>query len=299
MKEYAYSEIFYSMQGEGRYTGYPTAWLRFFLCNLQCNGFGQEDPTNPETYKLPYQDIIATDYERLEDLPVFEYGCDSSYSWSKKFKHLQYKGTGRDIAGRILDTLPNREFNEAHLCFTGGEPMMKHAQEASVEIMKSLIGDENYPKSVTFETNGTQSMTEGFKDFWSWHNEATNDIELVFSISPKLWTVAGEKTERAIKPEVVKSYQDLAGTSTSYLKFVVNGTDECWQELDDVVKMYRDVGVVLPIWIMPIGATVEGQKGELPGAKFTDGQIADQALQRGYKVSARVHTYLWGNVIGV
>ena len=299
MKEYAYSEIFYSMQGEGRYTGYPTAWLRFFLCNLQCNGFGQEDPTNPETYKLPYQDIIATDYERLEDLPVFEYGCDSSYSWSKKFKHLQYNGTARQIADRILDTLPNREFGDKHLCFTGGEPLMKHAQEASCEILKTLIGDENYPSSVTYETNGTRELTEEFKDFWGYTNPATDDIELVLSISPKLWTVAGEKRSKAIKPEVVKSYQDLAGVVNCYLKFVVNGTDECWQELDEVVTMFKEAGVDLPIWIMPIGATVEGQKGELPGAKFTDGQIADQALQRGYKISARVHTYLWGNVIGV
>ena len=56
-KEYHYSEIFYSVQGEGRYTGIPTAWLRFFLCNLQCDGFGQKDPTDPKTYKLPYKEI--------------------------------------------------------------------------------------------------------------------------------------------------------------------------------------------------------------------------------------------------
>lgn len=298
MKEYAYSEIFYSMQGEGRYTGYPTAWLRFFLCNLQCDGFGQEDPTNPETYKLPYKDIIATDYERLEDLPVFEYGCDSSYSWSKKFKHLQYKGTADEITKRILDVVPNQNFAGKHLCFTGGEPLMRHAQEATVEIMKRLIADGNYPDSITFETNGTQDLTEEFFKFWSWENETVDGIELFMSVSPKLFTVSGEKQKKAIKPHVVSQYTELTGFN-GQLKFVVNGTDECWQELEEVVTMYRDAGVFYPVWIMPIGATVEGQKGELPGAKFTDGQIADQALQRGYKVSARVHTYLWGNVIGV
>ena len=51
----AYSEIFHSIQGEGHYTGVPSSWLRFFLCNLQCDGFGQDDPTNPDTYDLPYQ----------------------------------------------------------------------------------------------------------------------------------------------------------------------------------------------------------------------------------------------------
>ena len=53
---YAYSEIFDSIQGEGEYTGYPTAWLRFYLCNLQCNGFVQDDPTDPSTHKHPYKD---------------------------------------------------------------------------------------------------------------------------------------------------------------------------------------------------------------------------------------------------
>ncbi len=79
----AYSEIFHSIQGEGKYTGVPTAWLRFFLCNLQCDGFMQKDPTNPDTYELPYLNIDPQEFESLEDLPVFNKGCDSSYSWSK------------------------------------------------------------------------------------------------------------------------------------------------------------------------------------------------------------------------
>ena len=65
MSKYLYSEIFDSVQGEGEYTGYPTAWLRFFLCNLQCNGFGQEDPTDPSTYQLPYEEIDITDKKNV------------------------------------------------------------------------------------------------------------------------------------------------------------------------------------------------------------------------------------------
>ena len=104
---YQYSETFYSIQGEGNYTGIPTAWLRFFLCNLQCDGFMQDDPTDPSTYDLPYLDIDPENYEKLEDLPVFEKGCDSSYSWSKKFKNLQRSGTAEEIAHTIVDMLKN------------------------------------------------------------------------------------------------------------------------------------------------------------------------------------------------
>ena len=77
-KKYYYSEIFYSIQGEGHYTGVPTAWIRFFLCNLQCNGFGQKDPTNPETYELPYEDFDPMSVNRVEDLPVWKHGIDVS-----------------------------------------------------------------------------------------------------------------------------------------------------------------------------------------------------------------------------
>ena len=87
-KKYYYSEIFHSIQGEGHYTGVPTAWIRFFLCNLQCNGFGQIDPTNPDTYDLPFEKFDTSTVKRVEDLPVWDKGCDSSYTWSKKFKHL-------------------------------------------------------------------------------------------------------------------------------------------------------------------------------------------------------------------
>lgn len=295
-KEYAYSEIFYSMQGEGKYTGEPTAWLRFFLCNLQCDGFGQKDPTDESTYILPYKDVKTEEYNRIEDLPVFEYGCDSSYSWSKKFKHLQNKASVDVIAERILEKLPNNSFdNNIHMCFTGGEPLMKHAQEATVGILQHYLDTNQIIPSVTFETNGTQPLSDEFVTFFDeWQH--VYGRELFFSVSPKLWTVAGERRDRAIKPENLSKYHLLS--SQGQLKFVANGKDECWDEIDEVVKMFRDVGIDWPVWIMPVGATLEGQKGEF-GGHTADGVVANQALARGYRVSARVHVYLWGNVIGV
>ena len=74
------SEMFLSLQGEGLYTGKNTAWIRLFNCNLSCSGFFQEDPTNPDTYVLPYEDFDVSRITMVEELPVFETGCDSSYS---------------------------------------------------------------------------------------------------------------------------------------------------------------------------------------------------------------------------
>ena len=70
-KKFYYSEIFHSIQGEGHYTGVPTAWIRFFLCNLQCNGFGQIDPTNPDTYELPFENFDVSSVDKVEDCLLY------------------------------------------------------------------------------------------------------------------------------------------------------------------------------------------------------------------------------------
>ena len=294
-KKYYYSEIFHSIQGEGHYTGTPTAWIRFFLCNLQCNGFGQKDPTDPSTYELPFQDFDVDSVKRVEDLPVWEKGCDSSYTWAKKFKKLMGHETPTVLAERIVNVLktdtnmnglflhPNSRQHQ-HLCFTGGEPLMITGQAASVGIYRALEKKANLPSSMTFETNGTQKLTEPFK---KWVREITEEI--FFSVSPKLFTVSGEKTEKAIKPANVKEYADCS--DRGQLKFVVGSSRREWEELENTVKKFRDAGVDWPVWIMPTGAREEEQTD-------TAGKVAEEAFKRGYNVSARVHVYLFGNAIG-
>ena len=97
-----YSEVFYSAQGEGAYVGIPSLWMRFFLCNLQCNGFGQKDPTDSSTYELPYETIDLTNIDSVFDLPVFDKGCDSSYTWSKRYKHLITDKTVEEAETNLL-----------------------------------------------------------------------------------------------------------------------------------------------------------------------------------------------------
>ena len=296
-KEHLYSEIFHSIQGEGYYTGFPTLWLRLWACNLQCHGFGQKDPTDPSTYKLPYADLDPSKYNRLEDFPVFEFGCDSSYSWSRKFKDKQHKGTSKQIYDRLIECMmkdgPNHHglVKDNHMCFTGGEPMLRHNQEAIIDVMRQFMAECNVPPSITIETNGTQDLDfdAGFVTMIDDYVENCGG-ELFWSVSPKLFTVSGEKNEKAIKPEHVKNYYDLS--KNGQLKFVVNGTKECWEEVEDVIRSFRAIGINFPTWIMPVSATKEGQEA-------VAGEIATQALKRGYKVSARVHCYLWGNVVGV
>ena len=177
---------------------------------------------------------------------------------------------------------------------------MKHAQMAYVQLWdrfrEQLAGSK--PTNVTWETNGTQKLTDDFFNYVS--NPGAHTATPFISCSPKLFTVSGEERKRAIKPEFVAQYDLMVAKNKRFgsdvpngqLKFVLGPKKEQWEELDEVIKLFRAEGVDWPVWIMPVGATLEGQA-------MCDGDVAKMAQDRGYNVSARVHTYLYGNAIGV
>ena len=289
-----YSETFYSAQGEGQYTGIPSLWMRFFLCNLQCDGFGQTDPTNPDTYELPYEKLDLTDITDVMQLPVFDKGCDSSYTWSKRYKHLMTDRTVTEAVDELTALLPHGKFQHpdtkqwVHMVFTGGEPMLKNTQPGMIAILNEFKERGNMPKNVTIETNGTKPITPELREYIinikSWHN-----AEWMWSISPKLWSTAGEKPKKAIQPDVVGSYANVS--EKGQLKYVVNGSDESWREVEENTRLFREAGCNFPVWIMGIGGTYEG-------LTETEASIADEAIQRGYNYTTRAHVHIYGNAIG-
>ena len=63
MSKIKVAELFYSIQGEGRYMGVPSVFLRTFGCNFKCQGFGMPqgelsneannvDPSKYSDYKI-------------------------------------------------------------------------------------------------------------------------------------------------------------------------------------------------------------------------------------------------------
>mgnify|MGYP003644338465 FL=1 len=290
-----YSETFYSAQGEGSYVGIPSLWMRFFLCNLQCNGFGQKDPTEPSTYELPYETIDITNIDNVFDLPVFDKGCDSSYTWSKRYKHLITDKTVEEAVDELTALLPHGNFihpatlNETHMVFTGGEPMLKNTQPGMIGVLDEFAKRDNMPNYVTVETNGTRAITDEFADYIQRCYTRCEGKEWYWSISPKLWATAGEKNSKAIKPEVVGRYAEVS--PRGQLKFVVNGTEESWKEVEEHTKAFRDAGCNFPVWVMGVGGTFEG-------LVQTEATIADEAIQRGYNYTSRVHVHIYGNAIG-
>lgn len=281
MSKIKISELFYSIQGEGRYMGVPSVFLRTFGCNFTCDGFGM-----PKGEKSVERHNIASNskgYTQYRDLPLVHSGCDSYASWDPRFRHLSPFLTTDSIAEAIVNTLPFKEWRDEHLVITGGEPLLgwqrSYPALLSHPLMKNL-------KEITFETNGTQFIKPELKDYltmWQWAQEGR---QVTFSVSAKL-SVSGEDPKKAIKPDVVCQYEEIGH---AYLKFVI-ASEEDGQEVLSVVNRYRSAGFTGPVYVMPVG-------GVESVYKMNNRNVADFAMKHGLRYSDRLQVPLFKNEWG-
>jgi organic radical activating enzyme len=280
------SELFYSAQGEGRFVGVPSVFLRTFGCNFQCAGFGLGKGEKTKEVEPIAQNVGI--YKTFEELPLVSTGCDSYASWHPAFKHLSPTYDNQEVVQRLLALTPNQHWqqpngNDVHLVITGGEPLLGWQREYAD--LLSQPGMEDL-RNITFETNGTQPLYQELIDyFYQWKNERSGRSweTVTFSVSPKL-SASGERWEDAVKPDVVKSYNWLGFT---YLKFVVESLEH-FDEVDQAVSEYRYAGFTGPVYVMPVGGVVSVYDGNRIN-------VADEALKRGYNYSPRLHVDIWGN----
>ena len=281
MSKIKISELFYSIQGEGRYMGVPSVFLRTFGCNFTCDGFGM-----PRGEKSDERDIIAQHADQYTDyksLPLVTTGCDSYASWDVRFKHLSPVVSVDGIVNAILHMLPHGKWTSEHLVITGGEPLLGW-QRAYPSLLSHP--DMVNLQELTFETNGTQELTDEFGDFLhKWVHFRRQDA-LTFSVSPKL-SVSGEKWSDAIKPKIVAEYQQLGYV---YLKFVV-ATEEDVAEAEQAVKEYTDAGFRGPVYLMPVGG-VESVYA------MNKKNVALMAMKKGWRYSDRLQVPLFKNEWG-
>ena len=292
MAKLRYSEAFYSVQGEGRFVGVPSVFLRVFGCNFECRGFGQERGNLIPVEEMPYmlderaEKTHELAYKSIEELPVTPIGCDSSASWAMKYKHLQLTKTTDEVFEHIVSLLPNGKFNEKediHLVITGGEPLLGW-QRVWPELLE--LGRSIGLMNITFETNGTQNLQEQFIEYL---NGDGKDIHVTWSTSPKL-SLSGEKNEDALKPDVLVDMNKVTN-SHLYNKFVVRDIND-FEEVDTFVNAYKEAGVKLDaVYCMPEGATLEQQTLTAKG-------VAEACMETGYKFSPRLHIDLFGNAWG-
>jgi len=125
MKKLAISEVFYSIQGEGKTVGIPSVFIRLGGCNLMCGGMGTQ-----------------FDGELHNGA---EWRCDTVEVWMKA------------LSKEVCNILPidciEAIKNNAHVILTGGEPMM---QQSGLELLIKHIKENINPKAFfEVETNGT------------------------------------------------------------------------------------------------------------------------------------------------
>jgi organic radical activating enzyme len=282
MSKLKIAELFYSIQGEGRFMGVPSVFLRTFGCNFKCAGFGM--PKGELSKEV--EDIASRVhyFKTYEELPLVSTGCDSYASWDPRFKDLSPMLTSDAIAERISEILPFKEWRDEHLVITGGEPLLGW-QRAYPELldhpkMKDL-------KEITFETNGTQKLTPTFKDYLrDWGMENRGYHRLTFSVSAKL-SCSGEERHEAIRPEVVCEYEEVGYT---YLKFVV-ATEEDAEEAIETYDIYRAEGFSGPCYLMPVG-------GVESVYTLNNRRVAELAMKAGLRYSDRLQVPLFKNEWG-
>lgn len=285
-----YSEAFYSLQGEGKFVGVPSVFLRTFGCNFRCQGFGLDrswvkERHNPEVKQLLDDGILKT-AKTFEDLPIVHTGCDTYASIYPEFKKYMMDKTVDEVVEHLLSLTPDGRWSldngqDIHLIITGGEPLLGW-QKFYIELFEHpKMGDL---KNVTFETNATQTLHDDLARYLGTQSR----FETTFSCSPKL-SVSGESWVDAIRPDIVGSYASVPN-SNLYLKFVVSDQTDI-DEAGRAVDEYRMNGIDVPVYLMPLGARSEEYELNVQ-------EVAELCMDRGWRFSPRLHISLFGNAWG-
>jgi organic radical activating enzyme len=281
MSKIKVAELFYSIQGEGRYMGVPSIFLRTFGCNFKCAGFGMSRGVLSEEYLTVNPEL----YTKYDELPLVSTGCDSYASWDPRFKNLSSMYESDDLVEQLIDLLPYKEWQDEHLVITGGEPLLGW-QRAYPDLLNHTKMSKL--KEITFETNGTQPLSQELKEYLvAWQMpDMYASREVTFSVSAKL-SCSGEERSEAIRPDVVCEYEEVG---TTYLKFVI-ATEEDAEEALETVDIYRAEGFTGPVYLMPVGG-VESVYA------LNNRRVAELAMKNGLRYSDRLQVPLFKNEWG-
>jgi len=283
MKKIKISEMFYSVQGEGKYVGVPSIFLRTFGCNLTCEGFGMaKGVKSTERYSIEIQNLLAGGtLKTIHDLPLVRTGCDSYAAWDVRFKGLSPMRTTEEVAIGLCDLLPSPGWGGVHLIVTGGEPLLGW-QRSYVELFENNLLASL--RNITFETNGTKKLIPALEEWFFYNRQRAAGKTFNFSISPKL-SASGEDPAISIQPDIVASYSRFGEVN---LKFVCNTENHITEALD-VVSQYKAAGLgEHNVWIMPEG-------GMLDEYRANSTAMAEMCMKYKLNYSPRLHVDLFGN----
>ena len=218
-------EHFYSIQGEGRYTGKPSLFFRFGGCNMKCEGFGCEE---------------------LTDNGVKILGCDTIYAVNKEHFSKNWTPISKtDELMLILNQydLPKSDSFKVDIVLTGGEPLIYANEPIFIEFLEALhVNGHN----ITFETNG--SLHVDFDKYPIYK-------ECIFALSVKL-SNSNEPLSKRVRGDVISSITTNA--KEAFFKFSIDA-ESINSGLEDEIQSTRKHSLDTQVYCMPLG----GSKAEV------------------------------------
>lgn len=167
--------------------------------------------------------------------------------------------------GKVVEKL--LDYDVGLVVISGGEPL--NQQKRIVSLVDELT---RHGVEIEIETNGTRVP-----------DKRLIDAGVRFNVSPKL-SHAGDPAERRIVPKALRA---LAGLPSSTFKFVCREVTD----LDEVAEFTNTFGIA-SVWVMPEGQSREEVDDHMQ-------TLVSAVIDRGWNITTRLHTLVWGQKRGV
>ncbi|WP_120945344.1 MULTISPECIES: 7-carboxy-7-deazaguanine synthase QueE [Helicobacter] len=198
-------------------------------------------------------------------------GCDSAYAvhpmYARQWRALQTSQALLDTIDALTPPTPNLP----HIVLTGGEPTLHFNNPLLLDALEKLLARGYF---ISVESNGSVDF-EFYPCLQALH----------FSLSVKL-SFSLESASKRLNYPILRA---ILSHARAVFKFVVR-PEALDQDLAEIDSILEDLACAPPpIYLMPLGTH---------GIEMHAKALAPVCLQRGYRLSDRLHIRLWGDVRG-